>query len=129
MTREDEQCCRISAKANRMEGRANALQPSGYTDTKLEGKHMSQSRNEYHRRQFYRDSERGVILGVCAGIAECFDWPVWLTRVGAIALGWCFPVSVVVAYIVAALIMPERPLRYCGDGDERSYWQSHRHRS
>ena len=90
---------------------------------------MSRLRDEYPRRPFYRDSERGVILGVCAGIAECFDWPVWLTRIGALALGWCFPVSVLVTYIVAALVMPERPLRYCGNGDERSYWQSRRDRA
>jgi phage shock protein C len=90
---------------------------------------MNRSRNEYRSQRLYRDAERRVILGVCAGVAEFFDWPVWLTRVGAVALGWFFPVPVVVAYIVAALIMPERPLRYCGDGDERSCWQSRRYRS
>jgi phage shock protein C len=90
---------------------------------------MNHSKDEYHSRRFYRDSERGVILGVCTGMAESFNWPVWLTRIGALALAWCFPVYVVVAYIVAALIMPERPLRYRGDGDERTFWQSRRDRS
>lgn len=90
---------------------------------------MSHSRDEHHRRQFYRDSERGVIFGVCAGMAERFDLPVWLIRIGVLAVGWCFPVSVVVVYGVAALIMPERPLRYNGHGDERTCWQSRRDRS
>ena len=90
---------------------------------------MNATRDGDRRRPLHRDSERGLVLGVCTGIAESFDWPVWLTRAGALALGWCFPVSAVVAYVVAALVMPERPLRYCGDGDERSYWQSTRHRS
>ena len=90
---------------------------------------MNRSRGTYRQHQFYRDSERGVILGVCAGLAESFDWPVWLTRAGALALGWFFPLTVIIAYVVAALIMPERPLRYCGDGDERSYWQTRRERS
>lgn len=85
---------------------------------------MNHSRDEYHRRQFYRDSERAVICGVCAGIAERFDWPMWLTRAAAIGLGWCFPIPVAVAYAVAALIMPQRPLRYYGEGDERTFWQS-----
>ena len=85
---------------------------------------MNDSRDEHRPRRFYRDSERGVILGVCAGMAECFDWPVWLTRIGALALGWFFPVTVVVAYLVAAVVVPERPLRYRGDGDERTFWQS-----
>lgn len=90
---------------------------------------MNRSHDEDRPHQLYRDSERGLILGVCAGLAETFDWPVWLTRVGTIALGWFFPVAVVVAYGVAALIMPKRPLRYCGDGDERSCWQPRRSRS
>lgn len=90
---------------------------------------MNQSRNEYHQRQFHRDSERGVIFGVCAGMAESFHCPVWLARIGALALGWLFPVSITVVYIIAALALPERPLRYCGDGDERSFWQSRRERS
>ena len=88
---------------------------------------MNHLRDKFRQYQFYRDSQRGVILGVCAGIAESFAWPVWLTRAGALALGWFFPVSVVVVYGVAYLIMPERPLRYCGKGDERSFWQSRRH--
>ncbi|MCX7514660.1 PspC domain-containing protein [Frateuria hangzhouensis] len=87
---------------------------------------MNDSRDRYRPRRMYRNSERGVILGACAGLAECFDWPVWLTRVGVLALAWLFPVSVGVAYIVAGSIMPERPLRYCGKGDERSFWQSRR---
>lgn len=85
---------------------------------------MNGSKEESHQRRIYRDSERAVIFGVCAGIAERFDWPIWLTRAGALALGWCFPVSVAAAYFVAALFMPERPLRYCGEDDERSFWQS-----
>ncbi|GAB2582024.1 PspC domain-containing protein [Dyella jejuensis] len=87
---------------------------------------MNDSRNKYH---FYRDSERGAIFGVCAGIAESFQWPIWLARLGALALCWLFPVSVAVVYIMAALILRERPLSYHGDGDERSFWQSSRHRS
>lgn len=85
---------------------------------------MNLSRNEDRPRRFYRDSERGVIFGVCAGVAERLDWPVWLTRVGALALTWCFPLSIAVTYIAAAMILPERPLRFCGEGDERSFWQS-----
>lgn len=90
---------------------------------------MNHFDDESRSRRIYRDSESGVILGVCAGIAEHFDWPLWLTRVGALALGWFFTVPTVIAYLVAALLMPERPLRYYGDGDERTFWQSNRHRS
>ena len=90
---------------------------------------MNDSRNGYCPRRIYRDSERGVLLGVCAGMAEAFGWPVWLTRVVVLALGWFFPVTIAVAYVIAAFLMQERPLRFYGDGDERDCWQSRRQRS
>jgi phage shock protein PspC (stress-responsive transcriptional regulator) len=109
--------------------REGAAVDSGYKDTHLERQGMNHSRDEYHQPRFYRDSERGVIFGVCAGIAGSLGWQVWLVRIAALALGGCFPISVVVTYVVAAAIMPQRPLRYCGDGDERTCWQSRRQRS
>lgn len=87
---------------------------------------MNNSRNKYH---LYRNSERGVIFGVCAGIAERFQWSVGLIRLATLALGWLFPASVAVVYVVAALIIRERPLSYCGDDDERNFWQANRRRS
>ena len=90
---------------------------------------MNHSSYKCRLRGFYRDSERGVIWGVCAGIAAQFDCPVWLPRVGALLLGWFFPLHVVVAYTLAALIMPKRPLSYAGAGEECKFWQSRRHRS
>lgn len=80
-------------------------------------------------RRLYRDRERGVILGVCAGIAEYFESPLWLVRLGALVVGWCFTVPAIVAYLVAALVLPQRPLRYFGEGDERAFWQSRGRRS
>jgi phage shock protein C len=88
---------------------------------------MNGSSDDYHRHRLHRDSERGLVFGVCAGIAEHFDWPAWVIRIGALALGWYFPTAAVVAYVVAALILPQRPLRYRGAGDERSCWQPRRH--
>ncbi|HEX7339623.1 MAG TPA: PspC domain-containing protein [Rhodanobacteraceae bacterium] len=85
--------------------------------------------NNHHSysRRLYRDSENSVILGVCAGLAWHLDAPRLLVRICALALAWFFPVSTVVAYCIAAFLMPPRPLSYLGDGNERSFWQSHRH--
>lgn len=76
----------------------------------------------------YRDTEKAIVLGVCAGIAERYDWPVWLIRLAALAIGWVFVVPAVVAYLGAALIMPQRPLRFLGE-DEHLFWHNHGHRS
>lgn len=32
-------------------------------------------------REFYRDTEKGKIAGVCAGLAEYFGWEIWLVRI------------------------------------------------
>lgn len=82
-----------------------------------------------HRSRCYRDSENGWILGVCAGLADYLGLPVWAVRVTAVVLIWFFIVPAVVAYFVAALLMPEKPLRYCGPGDERSFWRAHTNRA
>lgn len=85
---------------------------------------MHDSRHEYGSNRLYRNSEMGVILGVCAGAAEYLDCPAWLARIGTLALAWVFPLAVGVAYLIAAVALPERPLRYRGEGDERAFWQS-----
>ncbi len=93
---------------------------------------MNRSRHDYRTHPLYRDSKRGMILGVCAGIAGYFDWSLALTRFGALVLGWFFTVPTIVAYIVAALLMPERRSHFDDfddfDDDHRASWH-HRYRS
>nr|WP_199611989.1 envelope stress response membrane protein PspC [Flocculibacter collagenilyticus] len=61
------------------------------------------------RKELYRDSEKGKIAGVCAGIAEYFGIEVWLVRIGAVtglvfSSGFFF-----VAYIAAWFILDKKP--------------------
>lgn len=86
---------------------------------------MTHHTHETARQRVCRDTENGVILGVCAGLARRFDMPVWLTRLAVLALGWFFPAATLAAYLLAAWLMPPRRLHYCGDGDERRFWQRH----
>lgn len=79
-------------------------------------------------RRFHRDSERGMVLGVCAGLGEYFELPVWLTRIVAVVLAWFFMVPTVVAYIIAALLMPAKPLQFRGRVDERTFWRTYARR-
>ena len=60
------------------------------------------------KKRLHRSNENKVIAGVCAGIAEYFDMDPTLIRLAWIlfcALGG----SGVLAYIVAALIIPREP--------------------
>lgn len=61
------------------------------------------------RRKFYLDKQNGKILGVCAGIADYFDWDVTIVRVlcvagTIIAGGWP-----IIVYLVAAWMIENKP--------------------
>lgn len=74
--------------------------------------YRSMAYNDYDypvRRGLYR-SRNGILAGVCAGLAEYFDFSVGWTRlffVIAFILTGFWPIGV--AYIVAALMMKKEP--------------------
>ena len=61
------------------------------------------------RRRLYQDRERGVFLGVCAGLADFFGFDLTLVRlITAIGAFLFFP-TVLIGYFVLALLLPKRP--------------------
>jgi phage shock protein C len=48
------------------------------------------------------------VAGVCAGFAGYYQQPRWLIRTLAIILLLMFPLAVIVAYLVAAAVLPDR---------------------
>jgi len=81
--------------------------------------------NKFGRRGLYR-SRRGVLLGVCRGLAEYFDFSVtWvriLTVVAFIFTGF-WPVGVL--YIVMALVMKPAPAVAPQTEDEEEFYHSY----
>ncbi|MCG8434828.1 MAG: PspC domain-containing protein [Gammaproteobacteria bacterium] len=73
--------------------------------------------------RIYRDPERGVILGVCAGVADAFDFDVTVLRIITVVLLFFLPMVTVIAYLVLALLLKTKCLRYHGVGDERDFWR------
>lgn len=62
------------------------------------------------RRRFYRNRDRAVIAGVCAGLADYFGFNLKVTRVLAvISLLMAMPVTLV-AYFGAVLLVPATPV-------------------
>lgn len=57
-------------------------------------------------KRLYRSSTDKIFLGVCGGIGEYLDVDPTIIRLLAVILG--FTGSGFVAYLVAAIIMPER---------------------
>lgn len=66
-------------------------------------------RDENLRRdKLYRNGEDGMIAGVCAGLADFFGFDLTLTRV-VVAIGAFFFPTLIVVYIILALLVPRRP--------------------
>ncbi|MDG1732344.1 MAG: PspC domain-containing protein [Thalassotalea sp.] len=65
--------------------------------------------NSYRvERPLAKDLVHKKVSGVCAGIARHFDIPRLVVRAGVVIAGLMMPMVTVVAYIVAALLMPNR---------------------
>lgn len=70
-----------------------------------------------------RDRERGLFYGVCAGIADRFEWPVTTVRLFAILSLIVFFLPTVTVYLAAAMVLPAKPLTFHG-AREDVFWKS-----
>lgn len=59
-------------------------------------------------KKLYKSEKDKIITGVCGGIAECYNLDSTIVRL-ILAAVTCFYGTGLVLYIVAALIMPEKP--------------------
>ena len=78
----------------------------------------------WRAQRFYRDPGHGMLMGVCAGLADYFGWNVTLVRgLAIVALLW-FNVVTLAAYLVLGFVLPTKPeALYDWDADEE-YWRS-----
>jgi len=59
-------------------------------------------------KKLYKSSNDKMISGVCAGIAQYFNVDPTLVRIGAVVLGFASFFTLILGYIVCAMIMPEK---------------------
>ena len=77
-------------------------------------------------RGFYRDREHGWIFGVCAGIADRYNFNVGMVRVIAvISLALMFWLTAAI-YLGLTLLIREKPLVYSGRRSEYEFWRNFR---
>ena len=75
----------------------------------------------------YRDRENGWIFGVCAGLADRFNFNVGTVRVIAVISLVLFFWATALIYIGATLLLKEKPLIYSGRSQEYDFWRRQRH--
>jgi phage shock protein C len=77
-------------------------------------------------RGFYRDRENGWVFGVCAGLADRFNFRVGTVRIIAfISLLLFFWLSAAL-YLGATLLIKEKPLVYSGRNSENEFWHRYK---
>lgn len=71
----------------------------------------------------YRDPERGVVAGVCAGIAEWAGIETKLVRLAAVGgLIFLFPATFI-TYCVLAFVLKPKPRRLFDSPEDEAFWQ------
>ena len=74
-------------------------------------------------RGFYRDRENGLVFGVCAGVADRFNFRVGAVRVIAVISLLLFFWLTAAVYLAATLLIREKPLVYSGRSSESDFWR------
>ena len=74
-------------------------------------------------RGFYRDRENAWIFGVCAGIADRFNFRLSTVRIIAVICLILFFWVTAAIYIGATILIREKPLVYSGRRTEYDFWR------
>ena len=73
--------------------------------------------------RLYRNPRRGLIRGVCAGIADYFGTEPWIIRLIVLFALFIFTPATLIAYILAAIFLAPAPERLYGSHDEETFWR------
>jgi phage shock protein C len=84
---------------------------------------MAWTDSDSKRHRLWRDRDRGIIAGVCAGIADYFDIePIWVRLAAVLCLVFFFPLTLV-AYVVLAIVLRRKPPALYASPDEEAFWR------
>src|SRR3546814_8482154 len=75
----------------------------------------------YSPNRLYRDRQRGLILGVCAGIADYLGISPLLVRFAAVIGLFMFSVPTILAYLLAAALIERKPENLHLSGPEEAF--------
>lgn len=73
--------------------------------------------------RLYRNTEAGVLRGVCAGVADYFGIDTWIVRGLTLLSLFVFFFPTVVIYLIAGVLLPEAPERLYATEDEEHFWR------
>jgi len=74
-------------------------------------------------RGFYRDRENAWVFGVCAGLADRFNFQVGAVRLISVICLFLFSWLTFAIYVGIALLVKGKPLIYSGRRTEYDFWK------
>ena len=84
---------------------------------------MASTNGSNTRYRLWRDTDRGIIAGVCAGIAGYIGVePIVVRLVAVLGLVFFFPPTIV-AYVILALVLRPKPPTLYASPDEEAFWR------
>jgi len=84
---------------------------------------MAWTNSSSTRHRLWRDTDRGIIAGVCAGIAGYIGVePIVVRLVAVLGLVFFFPPTIV-AYVILALVLRPKPPTLYASPDEEAFWR------
>ncbi|HZB90975.1 MAG TPA: envelope stress response membrane protein PspC [Stellaceae bacterium] len=76
-----------------------------------------------NRYRLWRDPERGLVAGVCAGIANYLGVePIVVRAVAVMGLVFFFPPTIA-AYVILAVVLPPKPRAFYASAEEEAFWR------
>ena len=73
--------------------------------------------------RLYRNRQDGMMLGVCAGIADYFGVQRWVVRVLWVGGLLMFPPPTILGYFILAIFLPKAPEHLYENKDEEHFWR------
>lgn len=84
---------------------------------------MTNTSNQQSPARLYRNPGNGMIMGVCAGIADYFGISVGGVRIAAVIALLFFFVPVFIAYFLMGFFLKPTPEGLYATDEEKSFWQ------
>ena len=84
---------------------------------------MAWTNNSGNPLRLYRDTERGILAGVCAGIADYIGVEPIAVRLAAVLCLFFFFVPTVIGYVVLAIALRPKPPALFKSRDDEAFWR------
>lgn len=89
--------------------------------TQSNEQHSAKPEANPHR--LYRNTEQRIIAGVCAGISDYFGFNRRAVRLATVIAAIFFTPFVVMAYVIMALVLPQRPKQLYESPEQEDFWR------